>query len=205
MGKMFWIAAFSFLLLGAGCAQNTSNEPTEASTNQQTDTPISSSSTNSVSTPSEFPGILPEAERINKTVTIVTDKGDIVMEMYGDSAPKAASNFISLIQSGFYNGLTFHRREEGFVIQGGDPNGNGTGGPGYTFEDELADGYAYDRGMVAMANRGPDTNGSQFFIMLADYPLPKKYTIFGKVISGMEVVDQIMVGDVMRTVTVQSK
>ncbi len=157
------------------------------------------------STPRTFSGILPEAERTNKIVKIETDKGEIVIELYGDTAPKAVSNFITLIQSGFYNGLTFHRREEGFVIQGGDPNGNGTGGPGYTFEDELTDSYAYNRGIVAMANRGEDTNGSQFFIMLANVPLPKKYTIFGNVISGLDVVDQITVGDKMNTVTVEAK
>ncbi|MEK7665803.1 MAG: peptidylprolyl isomerase [Patescibacteria group bacterium] len=152
-----------------------------------------------------FPGIL-EAEQITaKVVRIKTDKGDIVFELYNETSPKAVSNFVSLTNDGFYNGLIFHRREEGFVIQGGDPAGNGTGGPGYTFEDELNDSYTYDRGIVAMANRGPDTNGSQFFIMLTDYPLPKQYTIFGRVLEGMEIVDQIKVGDVMTTVSVEDK
>jgi len=98
--------------------------------------------------------------------------------------------------------LTFHRREKGFVIQGGDPNGNGTGGPGYKFVDEPVT-REYDRGIVAMANAGPNTNGSQFFIMLANNPLPKQYTIFGKVISGLDVVDKIKVGDVMELVTIE--
>ncbi|MFH1632363.1 MAG: peptidylprolyl isomerase [bacterium] len=149
-----------------------------------------------------FPGVL-DSERIdNKQVSISTDKGDIVFELYADTAPMAVSNLVYLAEAGYFDGLTFHRREEGFVIQGGDPAGNGTGGPGYMFADELDDDYSYDRGIVAMANRGPDTNGSQFFIMLADYPLPKNYTIFGRVTSGMEVVDSIAVGDVMNTVVV---
>ena len=152
-----------------------------------------------------FPGILAAEEITGKVIRVTTPKGEIVFELFEDTAPKAVSNFVSLTNSGFYNGLTFHRREEGFVIQGGDPNGNGTGGPGYTFEDELTDSYTYERGMVAMANRGPDTNGSQFFVMLSDYPLPKQYTIFGRVLSGMEVVDQIQVGDVMTTVVVEDE
>ncbi|MBU1126522.1 MAG: peptidylprolyl isomerase [Patescibacteria group bacterium] len=139
-----------------------------------------------------------------KQVRIETAKGEIVIELYEDSAPLAAGNFEKLVGEGFYDGLVFHRREEGFVIQGGDPNGNGTGGPGYTFEDELNDEYTYERGIVAMANRGPNTNGSQFFIMLDDVAqLPKLYTIFGRVVEGMEVVDQIQVGDVMNKVTVK--
>lgn len=152
-----------------------------------------------------FPGILSEEELNGAVAHIQTPKGEIVIEFYPETAPKAVSNFVTLTNNGFYNGLTFHRREEGFVIQGGDPNGNGTGGPGYTFEDELDDPYTYTRGTVAMANRGPDTNGSQFFIMLADYPLPKQYTIFGHVVQGIEVVDQIAVGDVMTTVTIEQK
>jgi len=149
-----------------------------------------------------FPGVLSEAERTDKLAVIHTPKGDIVFEVFGDTAPKAASNFITLAKDRYFDGLTFHRRVEGFVIQGGDPAGNGSGGPGYTFEDELDDTYSYDRGIVAMANRGPDTNGSQFFIMLANNPLPKQYTIFGRVTSGMEVVDAIAIGDAMTGVEI---
>jgi len=149
----------------------------------------------------KFPGVLSAEELNNKTATIKTAKGEIKIELLGTIAPKAVSNFIFLAKQGFYNGLTFHRREEGFVIQGGDPNGNGTGGPGYEFEDETVT-LNYDRGIVAMANSGPNTNGSQFFIMLANNDLPKKYTIFGKVISGMDVVDKIKVGDVMEKVEI---
>ena len=130
------------------------------------------------------------------TVTITTNKGTIVFETYDNDAPKTVANFISLANKGFYNGLIFHRVIEGFMIQGGDPTGTGMGGPGYKFADELnpnAPSYkaGYVKGVVAMANSGPNTNGSQFFIMQADNPLPHNYTIFGKVISGLDVVDAI--------------
>ena len=129
-------------------------------------------------------------------ITIETNYGKIVFETYNEDAPKTAENFVTLASKGFYNGLTFHRVIKGFMIQGGDPNGNGTGGPGYKFDDELDPNTAsykagYKKGVVAMANSGPDTNGSQFFIMTADYPLPNDYTIFGKVVSGQDVVDKI--------------
>jgi cyclophilin family peptidyl-prolyl cis-trans isomerase len=130
------------------------------------------------------------------TVTIVTNKGAIVFETYDADAPKTVANFISLANKGFYNGLIFHRVIEGFMIQGGDPTGTGMGGPGYKFADELdpnTPSYqaGYVRGTVAMANAGPNTNGSQFFIMQKDTPLPHSYTIFGKVVSGLDVVDAI--------------
>lgn len=148
------------------------------------------------------PAVLPDAERNGKKVRIVTAKGEIVLELSGDEAPKTVSNFLTLAKDGFYNGLTFHRREEGFVIQGGDPKGNGTGGPGYQFADEPVK-RPYTKGTLAMANAGPNTNGSQFFILLANYPLPPLYTIFGQVVSGQDVVDRIQVGDVMQKVTVE--
>ena len=129
-------------------------------------------------------------------ITIKTNYGEIQFETYDSDAPKTVQNFITLAEKDFYNGLTFHRVIKGFMIQGGDPKGNGAGGPGYQFEDELnpnTESYkaGYKKGVVAMANAGPNTNGSQFFIMLADYPLPNNYTIFGKVIKGQEVVDTI--------------
>lgn len=151
----------------------------------------------------EFPGVLPQEQIADKQIRISTAKGDIVFELFADTAPATVSNFVYLTQGGYYNGLTFHRREEGFVIQGGDPSGNGTGGPGYEFPDELEDEYSYERGIVAMANRGSNTNGSQFFIMLGDTPLPKAYTIFGRVVEGMDVIDEIVVGDVMTAVAVE--
>ena len=141
--------------------------------------------------------IITPAKEINMhIVKIITNMGEIKIQTYDDDAPKTVENFITLIEKVFYNNLTFHRVVKGFVIQGGDPNGNGTGGPGYKFEDELnpeTDSYkaGYKKGVVAMANSGPNTNGSQFFIMLQDYPLPNNYTIFGKVIAGQEVIDAI--------------
>ena len=129
-------------------------------------------------------------------ITIDTNYGKIVFETYDSDAPNTVNNFVTLAGKGFYNGLTFHRIIPGFMIQGGDPNGNGTGGPGYKFADELDPKTAsyktgYKKGVVAMANSGPNTNGSQFFIMTEDYPLPNSYTIFGKVVSGQDVVDKM--------------
>jgi cyclophilin family peptidyl-prolyl cis-trans isomerase len=144
---------------------------------------------------------IPTIEADNSTyntnmITIETNYGKIVFETYNNDAPNTVNNFITLARNGFYDGLIFHRVINGFMIQGGDPNGNGSGGPGYQFPDELNPKTAsyqagYKRGVVAMANAGPNTNGSQFFIMHKDYPLPNNYTIFGKVVSGMEVVDKI--------------
>lgn len=124
-----------------------------------------------------------------KTVKFDTSAGVVLVELSTDT-PIASSNFISLVNKKFYDGLVFHRVIENFMIQGGDPKGNGTGGPGYSFVDETVK-LPYKRGVVAMANSGPNTNGSQFFIMHKDYQLPPNYTIFGKVISGIEVVDKI--------------
>ena len=127
--------------------------------------------------------------------TISTDKGDIEVDIFTTGAPKAAKNFLDLAKKGFYDGVIFHRIVPGFVIQGGDPTGTGRGGPGYQFEDEPIQGDYY-RGTLAMANAGPNTNGSQFFICLADLvgKLPKNYTIFGQVTKGLDVVDQIAAG-----------
>lgn len=129
-------------------------------------------------------------------ITIETNKGTIVFETYDADAPKTVQNFITLAQKGFYDNLIFHRVIKDFMIQGGDPTGTGMGGPGYKFEDELnpaTPSYkaGYVRGVVAMANSGPNTNGSQFFIMHKDVPLPNNYSIFGKVVSGLDIVDAI--------------
>lgn len=136
------------------------------------------------------------AKNMSHVVIIKTNMGEIRFATYDADAPKTVNNFITLAQKGFYDGVIFHRVIDGFMIQGGDPIGTGTGGPGYTFEDEFnsqTDSYkeGYKKGVVAMANAGPNTNGSQFFIMVADYPLPYQYTIFGKVVSGQEVADAI--------------
>jgi len=137
-----------------------------------------------------------QTKNMQHEITIKTNKGEIKFQTYDGDAPKTVENFITLANKKFYDGVIFHRVIDGFMIQGGDPTGTGSGGPGYKFADELdskTESYknGYKKGVVAMANAGPDTNGSQFFIMVADYALPNSYTIFGKVISGQEVVDVI--------------
>jgi len=134
-------------------------------------------------------------------VKIITNKGEITLELFPTDAPKTVENFLTLVKKGFYDGVIFHRVISGFMIQGGDPTGTGSGGPGYQFEDELnpsTDSYkrGYVRGVLAMANSGPNTNGSQFFILHANYPLPHNYTIFGRVINGIETVDAIAESEV---------
>jgi cyclophilin family peptidyl-prolyl cis-trans isomerase len=138
------------------------------------------------------------------TVVLHTSMGDITLKLYKDTAPKTVENFTKLATSGFYDKVKFHRVIKGFMIQGGDPNSKddtapdtwGRGGPGYQFPDEIDPSSAvyqkgYKHGILAMANSGPNTNGSQFFIMAADYPLPPAYTIFGEVVNGLAVVDAI--------------
>lgn len=189
------------IILGIGGFFAVNRRPVEILSESPAGTPVSDSQ--------PLPGDQPSA--INKepentenpavknrmhVVTIETNFGEIQFETFDKDAPKTVKNFITLAEKGFYNNLTFHRVVKGFVIQGGDPNGNGTGGPGYKFEDELdpnseAGKLGYKKGVVAMANSGPNTNGSQFFITLADVPLPYKYTIFGKVIKGLDVVEAI--------------
>jgi len=129
----------------------------------------------------------------NPTVTIETNHGTIVAEMFEDVAPKTAGNFMELAEKGFYDGVVFHRVIDGFMIQGGDPTGTGRGGPGYTIPDEFAPGLAHTEvGTFSMANAGPNSGGSQFFITLAATPwLDGKHAIFGKVISGLDVVQAI--------------
>lgn len=136
---------------------------------------------------------LPSME-IDKTksyqAVLTTSLGDITIDLNALKTPITVNNFVALARKNFYNNTIFHRVIKGFMIQGGDPKGDGTGGPGYQFDDEPFEGE-YTRGTVAMANSGPNTNGSQFFIMHADYQLAKNYVIFGKVSSGMDVVDKI--------------
>ncbi len=129
-----------------------------------------------------------------------TTEGDITLELDAQAMPKTVNNFVFLAQEKFYDNTIFHRVMKGFMIQGGDPKGDGTGGPGYRFDDEPFSGE-YTRGTIAMANAGPNTNGSQFFIMHEDYPLPPNYVIFGKVHEGMKVVDTIAAAPVDRSIT----
>jgi len=135
--------------------------------------------------------------------TIATDRGDIVVALDASRAPQSVNNFVFLARDGFYDALTFHRVVPDFVIQGGDPEGSGRGGPGYRFDDEPVQGE-YTAGALAMANSGPNTNGSQFFICTVDdrHKLTKSYNLFGQVVKGMDVVTAIRQGDVMRSVTI---
>jgi cyclophilin family peptidyl-prolyl cis-trans isomerase len=130
------------------------------------------------------------------TATLHTNRGAIEIELYPEAAPKTVENFVKLAGDGFYNGVIFHRVIPDFMIQGGDPTGTGSGGPGYTFQDEFND-HKVVRGALAMANAGPNTNGSQFFIVTAEAApwLDGKHTVFGKVTSGMDVVDEIQSAD----------
>ena len=139
-------------------------------------------------------------------VTIETDRGPIVMELDPGLAPVTVNNFVVKAREGFYDGLKFHRVVPDFVIQGGDPLGTGTGGPGYRFDDEPVKGQ-YTAGAVAMANSGPNSNGSQFFICIADCrrKLQPLYNLFGYVIDGLDVAQSIKVGDVMRSVSVSER
>ena len=141
---------------------------------------------------------------VAQTAEIEMDKGGVIkIEFFADDAPKTVENFVTLAKKGFYNGLTFHRIEPNFVIQGGDPKGDGTGGPGYKIKAEF-NKNKHDRGAVAMAqSNDPDSAGSQFYIVLAPANfLDGKYTVFGKVASGMNIVDNVKKGDKMKSVKI---
>ena len=139
-----------------------------------------------------------------KVAIFETNKGTIRIQLYDDKTPKTCENFEKLVSKGFYNGLKFHRVLDDFMVQGGCPQGTGTGGPGYQFEDEFHEELTHDGpGVLSMANSGPNTNGSQFFITHVATPwLDGKHSVFGKVTEGMDVVNSIVQGDVMETVTV---
>jgi cyclophilin family peptidyl-prolyl cis-trans isomerase len=145
------------------------------------------------------------AEMENPIVTLETGKGVITMELYPKNAPVTVANFLKLIGRKFYDGLSFHRYVEGFVIQGGDPSGDGSGGPGYTIKDEHKNGLTHVKGAVAMARTmTPNSAGSQFYICLEKIPhLDNQYTVFGQVVQGMEVVLQLRGGDIMKKVTLK--
>lgn len=136
--------------------------------------------------------------------TIETDKGTIEVDLFAEAAPKTVNNFVFLAREGFYDGVTFHRVIPNFMIQGGDPTGTGRGGPGYKFGDEFQNNpHRHETGSLSMANAGPNTNGSQFFITHAPQPhLDGRHTVFGKVTSGQDVVDAIRQGDAMTSVTI---
>ena len=137
-------------------------------------------------------------------ISMETTKGEIVLELYPEHAPKTVNNFVFLTKEGYYDGISFHRVISDFMIQGGDPTGSGSGGPGYKFADEFAGNpLTHERCAISMANAGPNTNGSQFFITHSPQPhLNGKHTVFGKVITGQDVVDKIQQGDKTEKVTV---
>ena len=193
--------------------------PVETSVPAETASPTASPGVTVTATPTEAETATPATQAFatepppmvidpaaDYTATIETEEGTIVVDLAESESPTTVNNFVALAAADYYEGVVFHRITEGFVIQGGDPEGTGRGGPGYQFEDELA--YAeqvveendgtYPRGTLAMANAGADTNGSQFFIVDADpgYPFPPDYTIFGMVTEGLDVVDAIAAGEV---------
>ncbi len=133
-----------------------------------------------------------------------TSRGLIKVELFADKAPLTVANFVNLAQRGFYDGLNFHRVIADFMIQGGCPEGSGRGGPGYRFEDETNNGVRHERGVLSMANAGPNTNGSQFFIthIKTDW-LDGKHTVFGKVVEGLDVVDAVKQGDLINKITIK--
>jgi len=183
MKKRFYILISILLsLLITGCNQKTTNH----TTNQVIQKEEKMKTQNQTLQPPEM--TINSSQKYQAVLS--TTAGEITIDLYADKTPITVNNFIYLSKKGFYDKTIFHRIIEGFMIQGGDPQGDGTGGPGYQFNDEPFKGE-YQRGIVAMANSGPNTNGSQFFIMHQDYNLPKKYVIFGKVSQGIETVDKI--------------
>ncbi|HVJ49054.1 peptidylprolyl isomerase [Desulfitobacterium sp.] len=208
------VSLILFTITGCGTtAQNTANNTNNTSTSN---TPTNSN------TPAPTNGGT-QSNSKNPIVTITMASGEeIKVELYPNVAPNTVKNFISLVQKGFYNGTTFHRVMPQFMIQGGDPNGNGTGGPGYSIKGEFTENgfkntLKHERGVISMARaKTPDSAGSQFFIMVAPAPdLDGKYAAFGKVLSGMETVDKIvnsqrdqndkpLQSQVMKTVTVDT-
>ena len=178
------------LLISCGGSSEASNETT-VTTTAETTTTLGENMDKTYTQPHEM--------TINNsksyTAIIKTSLGDMKVEFFTNDAPMTVNNFINLAQDGYYDGVIFHRVISDFMIQGGDPSGTGHGDygkyPGYQFQDELNNQIPYSKGILAMANSGPNTNGSQFFIMHVDYPLPYNYTIFGKVVEGLDVIDII--------------
>jgi cyclophilin family peptidyl-prolyl cis-trans isomerase len=184
------------LLVTVACASQTQQQPTpprqaQSPNPQPAASPAAQSQQGSTSTMQWSSPPAMEIDPSKKyTALISTSMGDITVELLPEEAPKTVNNFVFLARQNFYDNVKFHRIIKGFMIQTGDPLGTGTGGPGYRFEDEPVK-RGYTKGIVAMANAGRNTNGSQFFIMHSDYALQPNYTIFGRVTSGIDVVDKI--------------
>ena len=182
MKKFLFISMLVFIFCGEDTTEVTKIETTEV---------IEMTNDKTYSAPPE----MNINESANYSAVIETNFGKIEIELFTDIAPITVNNFVNLSNDGYYDNVIFHRVIKGFMIQGGDPSGTGHGEmgkyPGYEFQDELNNPMKYEKGIVAMANRGPNTNGSQFFIMHEDYPLPYDYTIFGKVSNGIDIIDSI--------------
>ena len=184
-----------FLLLLSGCSSLSIQDDNIVESNIETDENLTEERDGMDNkTYANEPDLLIDTTK-TYTALLETSQGSMNIQFYTDIAPITVNNFIFLARDGYYDGVIFHRVIPGFMIQGGDPSGTGHGDmgtyPGYKFDDELDNPIPYDRGILAMANAGPNTNGSQFFIMHKDYPLPYQYTIFGKVTEGLEVIDKI--------------
>ncbi len=187
------VGGIIFLFNSSGGSDDTTlNTTTDQETDQSTNKDKGEINMNSKQY-SSFPGKLAESERVGKKARFETNLGNFTVTLFGNKAPNTVSNFIFLAKEGFYNELTFHRAIADFMIQGGDPLGNGTGGPGYSFEDEFDSSLTFSKpGILAMANSGPNTNGSQFFITVAPTPhLNSLHTIFGEVVEGNDIVEKI--------------
>jgi len=187
MKKIIFLALITFI--SCSNESDTLNESVQLNTNEQEGDVLSNN---------KVYDSMPEMNiDISKkyTAVIKTSMGDMSVEFFTEDAPMTVNNFINLSRDGYYDNVIFHRVISGFMIQGGDPSGTGHGEmgkyPGYKFEDELNNQRSYEKGILAMANAGPDTNGSQFFIMHVDYPLPYQYTIFGFVTEGLDIIDKI--------------
>src|SRR3989338_1030363 len=175
----FFIGLVALLILGTFIMIKTAKPKNENQTLQE----------KAVKSKVDLPGKVVDEKKEYQAI-MKTTEGDIVIALEVKKTPRTVNNFVFLARKGFYKDTVFHRVIKDFMIQGGDPKGDGTGGPGYTFDDEPFEG-SYTKGTIAMANAGPHTNGSQFFIIHEDYDLPKNYVIFGRVIEGMDVVDKI--------------
>lgn len=206
MTKSMYLGVIAGIIIVGGLfwwfgMQKTGESTTDAYSTEQMGSSATNGSTSSSTSGTNTSSTNPTTVNPNATVTLKTTKGDIVIQMNGTAAPIAVANFVKLAESGFYNGVKFHRVIKGFMIQGGDPLTKddtmkprwGTGGPGYTITDEFQNGLTNDRGTIAMANTGqPNSSGSQFFINHVDNAfLNGGYTVFGKVTKGIEVVDAI--------------